>query len=222
MMPSVLPRVYLVTDAAWRAELVPRVARALAGLPSRAVAVQVRVKGAEGRELLALARALREVARRAGQLLLVNDRLDVALAAGADGVHLPSAGVPPAEARRLLGPGALVGASCHSDEEVRRARDGGADFATFGPVFETPSKLAYGPPVGLDRLRQAASLGLPIFGLGGVEARNAEQVLRAGAFGLAAIRSWLSPPEPEGAVRALLSVTIGAPLHGPQGSGEGP
>jgi len=204
-MPSVLPHVYLVTDDAAGAEIPALVERALAGLPARTVAIQLRAKGAEGRELLRLARALREVTARTGQLLLVNDRLDVARLAGADGVHLPSAGVPPAEARRFLGPGALLGASCHSRAEVERALGSGADFATFGPIFDTPSKRAYGPPVGLERLLEAASLGLPLLGLGGVDAGNATAVVRAGAYGVAAIRAWLAAADPAAAVRALVA-----------------
>jgi thiamine-phosphate pyrophosphorylase len=223
MMPLLLPRVYLVTDAGAGVDIPARVAAALVGLPAGAVAVQLRAKEMEGRALFALARTLREVTAQAGQALLVNDRLDVALLAGADGVHLPSLGVAPAEARRLLGPRMLVGVSCHSFDEVRRAREGGADFGTFGPVFATPSKLAYGPPVGLDRLREAASLGLPLLGLGGVDAGNAPAVVLAGAFGVGAIRAWLSAPEPASAVRALLAATqTQAGAGGPNAGREAP
>ena len=124
--------------------------------------------------------------------------------AGADGVHLPSAGVSPADARRLLGAGRLVGVSCHSAEDVARALAGGADLATFGPLFETPSKRAYGAPVGLERLAEAARLGLPLFGLGGVNLSNASAVVDAGAAGLAAIRAWLEADDPASVVKALL------------------
>ena len=134
----------------------------------------------------------------------MNDRLDVALACGADGVHLPSAGVPPADARRLLGPGALIGVSCHSEADVLRAREGGASYATFGPILDTPSKRAYGAPVGLDALRGAVRLGLPLVALGGVDARSAPLARAAGAHGVAAIRAWLLGTDPAAAVRALL------------------
>ena len=198
------PRVYLVTERGVAADLVAAVQVAVTGLPPGSVAVQLRDKEMAARDLLRLARALREVCGRAGQPLLVNDRIDVALAAGAAGVHLPSAGVPPDEARRLVGGAALVGVSCHSIDEVARAIAGGADFATFGPVFETPSKRGYGPPVGLERLGEAARLGLPLLGLGGVDAANAARVRAAGAHGVAAIRAWLAAPDPAAAVRALL------------------
>ena len=207
-MPPSPPRVYLVTDPSGGSDLLSRTASALAGLPPGVAAVQLRARGATGRELLEAARGLRLVVSRAGQLLLVNDRIDVALAAGADGVHLPSAGVPPGDARVLVGKGRLVAVSCHSAADVLRARDGGADFVTFGPVFDTPSKRRYGAPVGLHRLREACALGVPIVGLGGVDASNAASVSAAGAFGVAAIRAWLDAVDPGAAVRRLLEATM--------------
>jgi thiamine-phosphate pyrophosphorylase len=171
------------------------------------VAIQLRARGATGRELLDMARALRAVVSEAGQVLLVNDRLDVAMAAGADGVHLPAAGIPPGEARRLLGSGRLVAVSCHSAADVARAARAGADFATFGPVFETPSKREYGPPVGLGPLREASLLGLPLVGLGGVDVANAPEVVAAGGYGVAAIRAWLDAPDPAVVVQRFLDAT---------------
>jgi len=177
------------------------------GVAPGAVAVHLREKDLGGAALLALARALASVCERAGQLLLVNDRVDVAIAAGAHGVHLPGAGLPPQEARRLLGSGRLVGVSCHGEEEVRRALAGGADFATFGPVFETPSKRAYGQPVGLEALGRAARLGLPLVALGGVDPENASRPMAAGAQGVAAIRAWLAAGDPARAVAALVAAS---------------
>ena len=199
------PPVHLVTDRRLAPDLAAVARRALAGLPPGAAALQLREKDLGGAALLDLARALLSVCRATGQLLLVNDRIDVALAAGADGVHLPGAGVPPAEARRLLPTGRLVGVSCHSAAEVARARQGGADYATFGPVFDTPSKRAFGPPPGLAGLEDAARLGLPLVGLGGVDPGNAAAVRAAGAAGVAAIRAWLEAPDPAAAVLALLA-----------------
>jgi len=129
----------------------------------------------------------------------------VALACGADGVHLPANAVGPAEARRLLGPAALVGVSCHSAGEVERARAEGASYATFGPVWETPSKARFGAPVGLARLREASRIGLPLVALGGVEASRAPLAVAAGAAGVAVIRAWLTGPDPVASVRALLA-----------------
>ena len=173
--------------------------------PAGGIAVHLREKDLPGLDLLTLARAVGDACHSAGQLLLVNDRLDVALASGADGVHLPAAGVAPAEARRLLGAGRLVGVSCHGAEDVRRALDGGADYATFGPVFDTPSKRAYGAPVGLAALASSTAIGLPLVALGGVDRGNAAEAMAAGAWGVAAIRAWLGAPDPSRAVAALLA-----------------
>jgi thiamine-phosphate pyrophosphorylase len=200
-----LPVVHLITDRRLAPDLAVRADAALAGVPPGLVAVHLREKALGGRDLLALARSLADVCHARGQLLLVNDRLDVALAAGADGVHLPAAGVPAADARRLLGAAALVGVSCHSASDVARARDGGASYATFGPIYDTPSKRAYGPPLGLAALREAARLGLPLVGLGGVDAARAPEVVAAGAVGVAAIRAWLGAEAPGEAVRALVA-----------------
>ncbi len=198
-----LPVVHLITDRRLAPDLAARADAALAPLPPGRAVLHLREKDLGGRDLLALARSLARVCRARGQLLVVNDRIDVALAAGADGVHLPSEGVSPADARRLVGPSALVGVSCHSAADVRRARDGGASYATFGPVYDTPSKRRFGAPVGVEALRAAAQLGLPLVALGGVTAARAPEVVAAGAAGVAAIRAWLEGPDPAAAVRAL-------------------
>jgi thiamine-phosphate pyrophosphorylase len=200
-----VPLVHLISDRRLVSSLPAAAAAALAGAPPGAVAVHLREKDLWGRALLDLARALREVCARAGQRLLVNDRLDVALAAGADGVHLPSAGVPPADARLLLGAGALVGVSCHSEADVRRALAGGASYATFGPVHDTPSKRGLGSPVGVGPLRAAAAAGLPLVALGGMTPERAREAFSAGAHGVAAIRAWLEAPDPAAVVRAFLA-----------------
>src|SRR5512133_2672718 len=115
-----LPAVHLVTERGATGDLVRTIRTALREAPPASVVVHVREKDLGGAALLALARAIGAACRAAGQLFLVNDRIDVALASGADGVHLPSSGVDPAEARRLLGAGRLVGVSCHSAADVRR------------------------------------------------------------------------------------------------------
>ncbi len=149
--------------------------------------IQIRERDLPVRRLLAL---VEEAVKRAGAgptRILVNDRLDVAVATGAAGVHLPARGFPVDEVRRSY-PELLIGASTHNLEELRRAADGGADFAVFGPVFETPSKKAYGPPVGLEKLTEAVrAVNIPVLALGGVTLENAADCLRAGAAGLAAI-----------------------------------
>jgi thiamine-phosphate pyrophosphorylase len=210
-----LPSVHLITDRRLAADLPARVAAALLGAPAGAVAVHLREKDLGGAALLDLARALLPACRARGARLLVNDRADVALAAGADGVHLPAAGMSPADARALLGAAALVGVSCHAAADVARARAGGADFATFSPVWDTPSKRAYGPPVGIAALEVAARLGLPLVALGGVEPENAAEAVAAGAAGVAAIRAWLVGPDPAGAVARLHAAVAGGRVGRP-------
>ena len=196
-------RLYLVTDRlrATGGDILAAVESALAG---GVRAVQLREKDLPGGELFELALAMRELTARHGARLLVNDRVDVALAAGADGVHLGVASIPPGEARRLLGPEALIGCSTHDLRELAEAAGGGADFVTFGPVYATPSKAAYGPPVGVEALRRAcAASRVPVFALGGVGAENVREVLGAGAWGVGAIGAILSAPDPFAAARDL-------------------
>lgn len=196
----------LITDRLRQPQaLAARVEAALAGASAGSVAVQLREKDLETRALVTLARDLLPLCRAHGARLLINDRLDVALALDLDGVHLPHDSASAADARRLLGPNKLVGVSCHSLAQVARAKADGASYATFGPLFETPSKQHYGPPQGLAALRAAAALGLPLFGLGGVTAQAATQVRAAGAAGLATIGAWFDAADPAAAVRALLA-----------------
>lgn len=161
-------------------------------------AVQIREKDLDDSSLWEIARSAHSLLPPATRLL-VNGRADIALAAGADGVHLPSDGVPPAALRRRFGPGLLLGVSTHSVEEVERARDAGADYATFGPVWETPGK---GPPTGTGALARAAASGLPVYALGGVTIERFGAVAAAGAAGVAAIRLLQRPAGLREAVEA--------------------
>lgn len=149
--------------------------------------LQLREKDLGAAALLQLAKALRP--RWPGRLL-VNGRLDVALAADADGVHLPAAEIPVGSLRRRFGPRPILGVSTHHPDEVKRAAQAGADYVTFGPIFPTPSKMRYGAPPGLEELRGAAEVGLPVIALGGVNAENMPEVLAAGAIGIAGIRAF--------------------------------
>ncbi|MFW6369479.1 MAG: thiamine phosphate synthase [Myxococcota bacterium] len=186
---------------------------ALSAAADGLVAVMVREKDLAGAALLALCSQLLPICRSRGAALLVNDRVDVAAAVGADGVHLPSAGLPPAEARSILGERALIGVSTHGVDDARRAAEGGADYVTFGPVFDTPSKRAYGAPVGTEDIGEAARITRPnrrrlrVYGLGGITSPDeARQVRAAGADGIACIRAVLAASDPAAAVRGLLDL----------------
>ncbi len=147
-------------------------------------AVQIREKDLEDGALYDLTRRAREALPPATRVL-VNGRLDVALAAGADGAHLPADGLPAAPLRVRFGPDVLLGRSTHSLEEVERARDEGVDYVAFGPVYATPGK---GEPVGLGALARAAALSVPVYALGGVTLERFAELAAAGAAGVAAIR----------------------------------
>jgi len=137
--------------------------------------------------------------------LFINDRIDVALAVDADGIHLPSRSLPVDVVRRLVGPRKWIGVSAHSVDEVQVAAVGGADFVTFGPVFPTPSKLRYGHPVGLKELERAVRHGpLPVFAVGGITPERIGSVLATGAHGVAMISSIMSQRDTRSAVRICL------------------
>lgn len=159
---------------------------------ARVPALLVREKDLADGELLRLLIAARE-RLRPPTLLMVSGRPDLALAAGLDGVHLPSAGLPIAALRWRWGRGLLVGRSTHSPAEVEAAAREGADYVTFGPVYPTPSKAAFGPPVGLAALERACGHGIPVLALGGVTLHRLPEIAGAGARGFAAIRAFQTP-----------------------------
>ena len=197
---------YLITDEEIARDP-DRVRLALAALPRGFAAVQLRAKSLSARALLSAATVLRAITREAGAALYVNDRADVALAASADGVHLPSHGLSP-ETVRAFAPALAIGVSTHDRGEVDRAIAGGADFVTFGPVYATPSKATLGEPVGVAALASAVggtAVSFPIFALGGIDAARAHECRKAGAR-IACIRAILGAPDPAAAARAFLTL----------------
>jgi thiamine-phosphate pyrophosphorylase len=154
--------------------------------------IQIREKNLGGRDLIALAREAVAAARGTASRILINDRLDVALAAGANGVHLGAESLPVAEVVAWCAKNAaqlVVGASCHSLSDAQSAEKAGANYVIFGPIFATRSKLAYGPPQGLQRLEEVCRIvKIPVLAIGGISLENASSCLRAGASGIAAIR----------------------------------
>jgi thiamine-phosphate pyrophosphorylase len=203
-------RLYIVTDrheAAGRdlEEIVAAAAQGGAG------AIQLREKDLSARDLYTLGARLQTALAPYGVPLLINDRLDVALALDAAGVHLAGHSLPTAIARRVLGAEKLLGVSTHSVEEARCAAEDGADFIVFGPVFTTPSKVAYGPPQGLQHLSTVVrAVRIPVIAIGGIDHTNLPQVVQAGAYGVAMIRAVLAAPDPYRATQQLQAALVAA------------
>ncbi len=186
-MPAKLPRLLAISPGEG-GESLTAWARSLAD--AGVDGVQIRDKSLTDRELFELTRRIRKVLPPEVRLL-VNSRLDIAIAAGADGVHLPAAGLPIPPLRKRFGRSPLIGRSTHHPSEVESARQEGADYVTFGPVYLTPSKARYGKPPGLEALRVAATCGLPVFALGGVTIDRLPEVAAADAAGAAGIRCFM-------------------------------
>jgi thiamine-phosphate pyrophosphorylase len=172
-----------------------------AGLP----AVQAREKDLSAVELTALCRRLRELTRAHGARLVVNDRVDVALAVAADGVQRTHTSLPVDDIRRVAGRRLSIGASVHSLEDAVDAEVRGADWITFGPVYDTPSKRRWGAPQGLERLRKvAAAVRIPVVAIGGITPERVAAVREAGAAGVAAISAILDTESPAAATKRFL------------------
>jgi thiamine-phosphate pyrophosphorylase len=176
-------------------------AAALAGI----TIVQLREKRLSTRTLFELTKSCVRAIDQRPTRLLVNDRADVAFGASADGVHLTTRSIPAGDVRMAFGDNFIIGVSTHSLDEVRHAKDGLADFATFGPVFHTSSKMIYGQPVGLQALRDAASLNadFPLLALGGVNIERAAECFKFGAKGIAGISMFGDPIQLTDTVEAI-------------------
>jgi thiamine-phosphate pyrophosphorylase len=168
--------------------------------------VQLREKDLPAAELLPLAQDLRTLTRACNARLLINDRIDVALAVDADGVHLGGHSLPVAIARRLLGPKKLIGVSTHHPDDIAAAATTGADFVTFGPVFATPSKATFGPPAGLEALRATCAVSpLPVFALGGIKTGQTALIHACRAHGIAVISAIIAAQDPCTATQAIIA-----------------
>ena len=156
-------------------------------------AVQLREKDSGTRDLLDTAYRMRELTNTYQAKLFINDRVDIALAVEADGVHLGKESIPADAVRKTFQNRLLIGVSTHSLEESLDAEKGGADFITFGPIFHTPSKMKYGEPIGISMLRKVRpEISIPIFAIGGVKLDKVKELKEAGAYGVALISAILT------------------------------
>jgi len=195
-------RLYLVADPEHaRGDLVEIVASALAG---GVTMVQLRAKALTDREHLALATHLSALCARSDVPFIVNDRIDLALAAKASGVHLGVDDLPLAAARGLSGPDFIIGYSPETDQQIDSAVTEGADYLGVGPVFGTRTKSDAGAALGIAEFgRRCALSAIPVVGIGGIDTEGAPEVMRAGAAGVAVISAVLGSPDPESAAHHL-------------------
>lgn len=202
-----LPQVHLITDFPLldRAALDCVVAVVAAGVD----AIQVRAKHATDRELVAWTRSVVTAVHPRGARVIVNDRLDIALAAGADGVHLGLDDLPVAMARELVPAGFLIGATCRGPEHAQRARADGADYAGVGPVHRSTTKTDLPAPIGLSVLREAAR-AIPVIAIGGITAGRVDGVMRAGAHGVAVVAAVWRAQDPPRAAKEIVDLVRAA------------
>jgi thiamine-phosphate pyrophosphorylase len=166
--------------------------------------IQFRQKTGETIQMIRIAEQIQALCKRAGVSFIINDRVDVAIASHADGVHLGQGDFPIPLARKLLGEGAIIGGSAGNAEEARKCFSEGADYIGFGPVYSTFSKVDAGPASGLDLLRQVVEkIPLPIIAIGGITKDNALLVRETGAYGIAVISAVCCERDPEEAARCL-------------------
>lgn len=207
-----LNRLYLITDRN-QTHGRPLIDVVKSALDGGVRLIQLREKDLSGKELFCLAKELRELTNRYNAKFIINDRVDIALAVGADGVHLGRQSVSVRDARRAFETSSLiphsssffVGVSTHSLEEALQAESDGADFITFGPIYFTSSKAVYGQPVGIDKLKEVAkAVSIPIFALGGIKRDSIDEVLNTGAYGVAMISAVMAANEVKKAIEGLM------------------
>ena len=210
-MPTLSSRLLVVTDRHQTKgrPLVPLLQQVLTAGTS---AIQLRERDLSARELVTLAREVQAVMASSKSQFLINDRVDVALALEGVGVHLRSNSLPLPVARQMLGAQRLLGISVHAVEEAVQAEAAGADYIVLGPIYETPSKQTFGPPLGIHTLEKACKLvRIPIIGIGGVTAARVREMRGVGAFGAAVITAIFGADDVESAMRELLDAVTLAP-----------
>lgn len=197
-----IPRLHIVTPPELDAEALGRTRAALgAGAPL----VQLRSKDIADRQRIRHAEQMRGLTREAGAMLVVNDRVDVALATGADGVHVGADDLPVQLARRLMGPEAIVGATCRTPEAARAAEEAGASYLGVGPAYATRSKAGLPEPLGVAGVAAvAAAVSVPVIAIAGITLARVAEMLEAGAWGVAVLGAVYDAADPAGAVHELL------------------
>lgn len=209
-MPSLKSRLLVVTDRHQTKDR-PLVSVLAQALQAGNAAIQIRERDLCAKDLFPLVGEIAHLAAAGGSQVLMNDRIDVALSFDGVGVHLRSDSLPVSVARRLIGPNRLLGISVHSLSEAVDAERGGADYIVLGPIYATPSKQIYGPPLGLATLEQTVrAVRVPVVGIGGVTAGRARDMRAAGAFGVAVISAVLGADDVDAATRALFDAVTGS------------
>ena len=200
-------KLYLITDRKIvhrPSSIVTAVRQALKGGTK---AVQLREKDLNTRELLKLAYKMRDLTKKYKARLFINDRFDIALAVGADGVHLTQNSIPAYAVRNTVKRKLLIGVSTHSLKEAKEAEKAKADFITIGPVYRTPSKLKYGKPLGIPALKKVCrQVGIPVFAIGGIKSNRIKDVKKAGASGVAVISEIFSASDIQGKAKEIVNI----------------
>ncbi len=185
----------------------PIVELALAAIDGKVDSIQFRHKGDYSRELFAIVLDLVKICKQVNIPLVINDRLDIALATNASGVHLGQTDLPLSVARKLLGADKLIGATASTLEQAKRAEMEGADYVGFGHIFPTQTKIKTTPPVGLVALREVCQqLNIPVVAIGGIDAKNVDEVCQAGVSGVAIVSAICASPTPRAATATLKSI----------------
>jgi thiamine-phosphate pyrophosphorylase len=199
-------KLYLITDRTSLPDRDSFFAAIETALKAGVKAVQLREKDLQTRELLEVAYKMRSLTSGYGARLFINDRADIALCAGADGVHLGQKSMPCYAVRKIAGNNFLIGVSTHGLKEAHLAEKEGADFITFGPVYATPSKLKYGAPVGVESLKTVSEeINIPVFAIGGIKDDTIRDVMNAGASGIAVISGILGAADTHRATEEYLA-----------------
>lgn len=181
-------KLYLITDSRLFTDYDSLFNRIEEALKAGVQAVQLREKDLGTRELLDMAHKMRELTGRYSAKLFINDRADIAIAVDADGVHLGQQSMPALAVRRIANDNFFIGVSTHNINEAKKAEEDGADFITLGPIYETPSKLKYGKPIGVDIIKKVkAEVSVPVFAIGGIKENKVKEIIDSGADGVALI-----------------------------------